>query len=146
VDPWFIVHSAPEESKLIRVAREVNDRKPSVVIEEICQAAAGLPAPIIACLGLAFKPDIDDLRESPALEIVRELAGFHSARILVVEPNIEMLPPSLASLSNLVLLDVNVAVEQADVVVFLVNHKAFSSLEPVLLDGKKIVNACGWRR
>jgi UDP-N-acetyl-D-mannosaminuronic acid dehydrogenase len=145
VDPWFIVHSAPEEARLIRTARQVNDGKPQVVLDAVLQAAAVLPSAKIACLGLAFKPDIDDLRESPALAIVAELARAKAGRLLVVEPNVESLPPVLAGLPDLALTETREAVAAADIVVFLVNHKPFASIAPEDLKGKVVVNACGWR-
>jgi UDP-N-acetyl-D-mannosaminuronic acid dehydrogenase len=146
VDPWFIVHSAPEEARLIRTARQVNDGKPQVVLEAVVKAAAGLRSPTIACLGLAFKPDIDDLRESPALAIVSELARAAVGRLLVVEPNVDALPGALAGFSDVELADAREAVAAADVVVFLVNHKPFLAIEPAQLKGKIVVNACGWRQ
>jgi UDP-N-acetyl-D-mannosaminuronic acid dehydrogenase len=145
VDPWFIVHSAPEDARLIRAAREVNDRKPQVVLEQVKRAAAGLSSPVIACLGLAFKPDIDDLRESPALAIVEELARAAAGRLLVVEPNVQALPASLARHAGVRLVDANEALAQAEVVVFLVNHRDFAMIEADRLRGKAVINACGWR-
>jgi UDP-N-acetyl-D-mannosaminuronic acid dehydrogenase len=146
VDPWFIVHSAPELARLIRTARQVNDHKPEVVLRSVLEAASGFGSPAIACLGLAFKPDIDDLRESPALEIVGKLAANAGARLLVVEPNIDALPPVLAERRNVVLTDAGAALSQANVVVFLVNHKSFSAIDPDQLKNKVVVNACGWRQ
>lgn len=146
VDPWFIVHSAPQEARLIRAARDVNDGKPRAVLEEVTRAAGKFASPVIACLGLAFKPDIDDLRESPALAIVAELARTGVGRLLVVEPNVSILPASLAQLPNVAFSDTNEALAQADVVVFLVNHRNFAAIEPGQLQGKAVVNACGWRQ
>ena len=146
VDPWFIVHSAPEESNLIRAARQVNDGKPHVVFDAIAKAAGALAAPVIACLGLAFKPDIDDLRESPALAIVGELASAGLGRLLVVEPHIAALPQSLSRFSNVSLAQTDDAVAGADVVAFLVNHRAFAAIQPQQLSGKSVVNACGWHQ
>jgi len=146
VDPWFIVHSAPRDAKLIRTAREVNDGKPRMVLDEVLQAASRRASPVIACLGLAFKPDIDDLRESPALTIVGELARTGIGRLLVVEPHVTDLPESLAQFSHLHLTDLDAALAQADIAVFLVNHRAFGAINPVQLQGKTIVNACGWRQ
>ena len=101
VDPWFIVSAVPEEARLIRTAREVNDEKPEVVLRKVKAHIDGLEAPVVAALGLAFKPDIDDLRESPALSITQQLAVRHpDVQILAVEPNIEKLPPSLAAFDN----------------------------------------------
>jgi len=146
VDPWFIVDSAPDEARLIRTAREVNDFKPAVVVEEILTATRRHATPVIACLGLAFKPDIDDLRESPALGIVQALATSFAGRLLVVEPNVDALPRVLRGNENLRLTDVDEALKLADIVVFLVNHKSFSTINPALLRGKSVINACGWQR
>lgn len=145
VDPWFIVHSAPEEARLIRTARQVNDSKPQVVLDAVMQAAARFASPKIACLGLAFKPDIDDLRESPALAIVTQLARQAPGRLLVVEPNVDQLPQSLAGFSNVALAEAGEAVAAADVVVFLVNHKPFAAISAAQLESKVVVNACGWK-
>jgi UDP-N-acetyl-D-mannosaminuronic acid dehydrogenase len=145
VDPWFIVHSAPDDARLIRTARQVNDGKPQVVLDALMQAAAKLPAPKIACLGLAFKPDIDDLRESPALAIVTRLARETACRLLVVEPNVEQLPKALAGLPNVSLLDAEEAVAAADIVAFLVNHKQFAAIRAEQLKSKAVINACGWK-
>jgi UDP-N-acetyl-D-mannosaminuronic acid dehydrogenase len=122
VDPWFIVSRDPQNARLIRTAREVNNHKTEWVIEKIKLAVADANAssgkkPKIACLGLAFKPDIDDLRESPALEVVQALSakGFD---VVAVEPNIE-------SHKLLPLLDLTAALEQGDVIVVLVKHREF---------------------
>src|SRR5690606_14087111 len=96
VDPWFIVSAVPEQAQLIRTAREVNDSKPEYVINKVLDYVEGKQAPVVAALGLAFKPDIDDMRESPALEITRDLARrLPGGRILAVEPNVEELPARL---------------------------------------------------
>lgn len=135
VDPWFIVSSAPEEAQLIRTAREVNDAKPQWVIDKVHAAiGAHLSANpdktakdvTLAIYGLAFKPDIDDLRESPALAIAREISQSHSGSIHIIEPNIEVLPECLmnATLSF-------EAGAQADVHIMLVDHSPFkASSEP----------------
>lgn len=129
VDPWFIVSETPEQARLIRTAREVNDSKPDWVIEKVKAAAADflLNNPdktvndiTIACYGISFKPDIDDLRESPALNIVEVIDGYHGGEVLVVEPNIASLPSSLLDSCKLVSLDL--AVEKADIFVILVDH------------------------
>lgn len=133
VDPWFIVASAPEEARLIRTAREVNDAKPSWVIDKV-RAAIGaylMAKPeksagelSIAIYGLTFKPDIDDLRESPALEVAATLASEHSGPLIAVEPHIERLPESLKN----ALLEFGNGGVDADIHVMLVNHKQFSNL------------------
>lgn len=146
VDPWFIVDSAPDEARLIRTAREVNDSKPVMVVEEILAAAGRQPKPVVACLGLAFKPDIDDLRESPALGIVQALARELPGPLLVVEPNVDALPHALTVHRQLRLTDVNEILDLATIVVFLVNHKSFLTIDAARLQGKTVINACGWRR
>lgn len=146
VDPWFIVHSAPEQAKLIRTARGVNDAKPHRVLQAVKHAAEKLHSPVIACLGLAFKPDIDDLRESPALEIVQSLAESGLGQVLIAEPNISALPASLSSVEDVSFADYVDAIERAQIILFLVNHKAFASIDPGKLAGKVVINPCGWGR
>ncbi|WP_297186525.1 UDP-N-acetyl-D-mannosamine dehydrogenase [uncultured Corynebacterium sp.] len=147
VDPWFIVSSAPEESKLIRLAREVNDSKPTVVIEKVEKKLKQYDKPVIAALGISFKPDIDDLRESPALHIVEELAKLNPAvDIRVVEPNITFLPQSLSDKKNVKLQDSDVALKDADIVLLLVDHKEFKRISANRLEEKEIVDTRGvWR-
>lgn len=126
VDPWFIVSSAPEQARLIRTAREVNDSKPDWVIGEVLDRAgtvSGVERVRIACLGLAFKPNIDDLRESPALAICSRLADDPRLEILAVEPHIDALPKELAGRAELVGLDH--ALSRADVALLLVDHAQF---------------------
>ncbi|WP_386685117.1 UDP-N-acetyl-D-mannosamine dehydrogenase [Loktanella sp. R86503] len=143
VDPWFIVSSAPEEAQLIKLARERNDGKPHWVISKVGAAAEGHanPAPRIACLGVAFKPDIDDLRESPALEIATALAGLH-ADVMVVEPHITELPEGLAG-RGVILIDLDGALAQADIVVCLVRHAAFQDLAGRLGAQHTVIDAVG---
>ncbi|MFO0944472.1 MAG: UDP-N-acetyl-D-mannosamine dehydrogenase [Planctomycetota bacterium] len=145
VDPWFIVHSSPKEARLIRTAREVNDHKPHHVLHQVKAAASRFKHPVVACLGLAFKADIDDLRESPAVEITRALAEEEVGRVLAVEPHIDALDPKLAEL-GVELVDLRTAVREADVVVLLVNHRAFMDVDPNLLAGKTLIDTRGmWR-
>ncbi|MDH4610269.1 UDP-N-acetyl-D-mannosamine dehydrogenase [Pseudomonas sp. BN102] len=126
VDPWFIVSKTPEQARLIRTAREVNDSKPELVIEKVKAEASRFKNPRIACFGLAFKPDIDDLRESPALEITKKLSQLFPDAVMAVEPNIEKLPRNLEKQISLV--DVNNALEKADLAVLLVDHKEFKTI------------------
>ncbi len=144
VDPWFIVSSDPENAKLIRQAREVNDGKPQYVIEKVVKAAVRFKQPVIACLGLAFKADIDDLRESPAVEIVGALAGMNVGELLVVEPNVGVLPKELAS--GLTKVDLADALERADILLLLVDHKEFKKIASEKLHGCVIVDTRGlWK-
>lgn len=122
VDPWFIVARDEANARLIRTAREVNNHKTSWVIDKIKLAAADANArtsrkPTIACLGLSFKPDIDDLRESPALQIALALKA-QGYDVVAVEPNIE-------THADLPLLSLEQAVERADVLALLVKHRQF---------------------
>ncbi|RMI12587.1 UDP-N-acetyl-D-mannosamine dehydrogenase [Cellulomonas triticagri] len=149
VDPWFIVSSAPDEARLIRTAREVNDAKPGLVVDRVVAKAERLREPRIAALGLAFKPDIDDLRESPARAIVSRLASaLPSAKIAAVEPNIESLPGDLAELPNVTLEPLEEAVREADIVVLLVDHTQFKAADRrrLRLREKVVIDTRGvWR-
>ncbi len=149
VDPWFLVHAAPESARLIRTAREVNDFKPHFIVAKIKEHAARHPNPVIACMGLAFKADVDDLRESPAVEIVRNLALENVGRVLAVEPHISKLPSNLngsLGAGKVTLLPAEEAIEQADIVVLLVNHRAFGAIDRAKLAGKTLIDTQGaWR-
>ena len=146
VDPWFIVDAAPEQARLIRIAREVNDSKPHHIIAKVRELAGRLDKPVIACLGLAFKADVDDLRESPAMEIALELAESTTGKILVVEPNIQLLPRAMAGRANIILANTNEAIVEADIIVLLVNHRQFAQVDRALLHGKQVVDTRGvWR-
>jgi UDP-N-acetyl-D-mannosaminuronic acid dehydrogenase len=142
VDPWFIVHSAPDEARLIHTARQVNDDKPRWVIEQVRLALEALPAgepARIAVLGLAFKPNIDDLRESPAMHIAEALrAEGHT--LLLVEPHIDAVPPSLGDLA---LVPAEQAVHDADIVLVLVAHREFNALRASLNAHRCVIDAVG---
>lgn len=142
VDPWFIVNSCPDEAKLIKQARLVNDAKPQYVINKVIEAADQFKKPVIACLGLAFKADIDDLRESPAVDIVKHLAEQGIGRVLAVEPNIQTLPAMLVR-SGVELVRLEQALEQSNVVVVLVDHKQFKICGKSLLLSKVIIDTRG---
>lgn len=134
VDPWFIVSQNPEQARLIRTAREVNDQKPYWVLDQVkqqiadCSMANNKSAAelTIACLGLAFKPDIDDLRESPAMLVASLVAEWHQGTTLFVEPNIEQLPSELAEQG--LLTTFSQALAEADILVVLTDHQIFYSL------------------
>jgi len=145
VDPWFIVSKTPEEARLIRDAREINDGKPKWVLNKLRQLVNKFvldgreqSSIVIACYGLSFKPDIDDLRESPALKIVKEVEDTFECNILAVEPNIERLP---LVFKDTKLVGLDLATEQADIHLLLVDHKQFKEVKPnvgVILDTKGI--------
>ena len=149
VDPWFIVAASPRHSNLIRTAREVNDAKPEQVISNVVAKAERLKAPRIAALGLAFKPDIDDLRESPARRIVARLADeLPDATIAAVEPHIEDLPPELAERRNVSLVPFEQAVDESDIVLLLVDHEVFRAADrrKLKLREKVVIDTRGvWR-
>ncbi|MGE0180230.1 MAG: nucleotide sugar dehydrogenase, partial [Sphingomonas sp.] len=143
VDPWFIVHSAPEEARLIRTARTVNNDKPGRIVKRVTDLAARFKAPVVACYGITYKPDVDDVRESPALEIVEALAGRPDLSILVCEPNLSALPASLAGYSNVRLVDSEEAEREADIALFLVGHRQFKRKSANLFLHKAVIDAIG---
>jgi UDP-N-acetyl-D-mannosaminuronic acid dehydrogenase len=141
VDPWFIVDSCPEQALLIKQARLTNDAKPHYVIEQIREAADQFKRPVIACLGLAFKADIDDLRESPALQIVTALSEDNIGDIIAVEPNIKSLPKHLEG--KIELASLQDALSGANVVVVLVDHKEFKSADKTAFAKKVVIDTRG---
>jgi UDP-N-acetyl-D-mannosaminuronic acid dehydrogenase len=143
VDPWFIVHKSPKTARLIRIAREVNDHKPEFVIEKIKTAAAKFKHPKIACLGMSFKADIDDLRESPSLGIVRQLKELEIGKLYIAEPHVNDMPEELVGPDSL-LVDAEQAISQSNIVVLLVNHAAFRTIKNKSLIGKVVIDACGF--
>jgi len=147
VDPWFLVSAAPEEAVLIRTARMVNDGKPVHVVNQILKSARRFREPVIACLGLSYKANVDDTRESPAVEIVAALAEQEpTTRILVSDPMLSKLPAPLEGYENLSLVKTQDAVAAADIVALLVDHNQFRTLPRKLLDGKVIMDTRGiWR-
>ncbi|MDJ0041889.1 UDP-N-acetyl-D-mannosamine dehydrogenase [Pantoea allii] len=152
VDPWFIVAQNPDLARLIRTAREVNDAKPHWVLDQVKKALAdclmqtGKRASdlTIACFGLAFKPNIDDLRESPAMEVVHLIADWHQGRTWVTEPHIQQIPESLATQATLV--STAQALQEADILVMLVDHHAFRRVEAAHITQQWVVDTKGvWR-
>lgn len=138
VDPWFIVSAEPEVTNLIRTSREVNDNKPIWIIEKIKSTVIRFLKEnenkkpedvIISIYGLTFKPDIDDLRESPSLAIAEKISAEHAGEILIVEPNIDKLPDCINSRS---LVGLDYAIGTADVHVLLVDHTVFKAVSPKL--------------
>lgn len=141
VDPWFIVDSAPEQARLIRTARAVNDDKPGYVIDRVERAARRFKDPVIACLGLAFKANIDDLRESPALHIASELAERFAGQVVVVEPNVRTLPEALEGKAQLC--ELTEALLKADIIVILVDHAQFRRVDLVRFQAKVVIDTRG---
>ncbi|WP_230279620.1 UDP-N-acetyl-D-mannosamine dehydrogenase [Croceicoccus sp. Ery15] len=141
VDPWFIVSRTPEEAKIIRTAREVNDAKPDWVVAKVTEAANRISNPSIICMGLAFKPDIDDLRESPALSIATEIASRQLGTVTVCEPFVAELPKELSERG--VAKVAEPAVSDADIVVFLTAHSQFCNLAGKISSSATVIDACG---
>ena len=141
VDPWFIVHASPDQTPLIRTAREVNDGKIAYVISRARDLITSQPGRV-ALLGLAFKANVDDFRESPALKIADALTKEFGNRIAIVEPHTITLPEPLAQ-SGAVLTDIDTALVECDIMIVLVDHDIFRSVPPEERSGKIIYDARG---
>ncbi|MGE0099208.1 MAG: UDP-N-acetyl-D-mannosamine dehydrogenase [Hydrogenophaga sp.] len=137
VDPWFIVSSAPDQARLIRTARQVNDAKPHWVIDKVKAKAARFKEPVIGCLGITFKANIDDMRESPALDIVRELQRDQVGKLLVCDPNvsIDKVDFPLTPLKQLL--------KEADILLLLVDHAEFKDIALDTLRDKVVIDTRG---
>lgn len=138
VDPWFIVAADPENTRLIRTAREVNDAKPHHVADQVVTVAQRFAAPRIAFLGLTFKPDVEDMRESPAVAVVQEVVmRVPGAVVDIVEPHVSEIPTSL--LGRVELADLRPSLDRADIIVLLVDHKEFRAADPRIWSADKMV-------
>jgi UDP-N-acetyl-D-mannosaminuronic acid dehydrogenase len=141
VDPWFLVHALPETTRLIRTAREVNDAKPHFVVEHVTRLAKQFASPKIGCLGLTYKSDVDDLRESPSLEIVRELIQRKVGEVLACDPYV-----SPSRFNEFPLHELSDVLAQSNVLVLLTDHRQFHDLSPRILNEKVVVDTRGiWR-
>jgi UDP-N-acetyl-D-mannosaminuronic acid dehydrogenase len=147
IDPWFIVGAAPERARLIRTAREVNDEKPHHVAAQVIAKTGRFREPTVACLGLAYKANIEDLRESPSVAVVNAIAdALPDLDIRVAEPFIDRLPESLADRPQVRLQHAVDAINDADIVVLLVDHDHFRSVNRSWLEGKVVYDTRGiWR-
>ena len=143
VDPWFIVSAAPDRAPLIRQARAVNDSKPGYVVEAVLRDAQRFDSPTVACLGLTFKANVEDVRQSPALQIVETLAQRLAGRILVAEPHLPALPMTLERAVNVEKMDAVPAIASAEIVVLLVDHDAFRGLDMAALGNRVVHDPAG---
>ena len=143
VDPWFIAHSAPERTPLIQAARKVNDAKPEWVARRAVEMCADLDGPVVACLGLAYKGDTGDLRESPSIAVIRRIRRLFAGTILVVDPHVDRLPDELLADEPCELVELRDALDRADVVVLLTDHSSFLEIDPRSLEGKKSLDSRG---
>jgi len=144
VDPWFLVQTFDREAQLLKVVREINDARPQELVTQITDAAQlwqreHNKAPVIALCGMTYKPDVDDIRESPALVIARELSMYSP---LICEPQVQK-EQLQAHIKNGEIVKTADAIARADIVVFLVAHKRFKAIDRSCLNGKKIFDFCG---
>jgi len=145
VDPWFLVDAAPDVTPLIATARRVNDSKPHYVVDQAQALIDNRPDARIACLGLAFKANIDDFRESPALEVALEIARRHGERVNLVEPHARELPVEFEG-TGARMTSLDEALERCDVLVVLVDHEEFKRVQPTRRAGKLVLDTRGiWR-
>lgn len=141
VDPWFLVHARPELTRLIRTARQVNDAKPGHIVRHVIKLAGQLSLPKIGCLGITYKADVDDLRESPSLEIVRQLREKSEGTVLPCDPLI-----SNDQFKEFELYPLEHVLQQANILVLLTDHRPFCNLPPKVLQEKIVVDTRGiWR-
>lgn len=144
VDPWFIIASAPERAKLIRTAREINNGKTDFVVGQIEKAMAETPGTKVACLGLTYKPDVDDFRESPAFAIAATLSKRYGGQVLAADPYADALPDHVRRDAGLTMVPAEEALAEAGIIVLLVGHTAFRAFPNP--QGKVILDTVGfWR-
>ncbi len=141
VDPWFLVHASPKDTPLIHCARMVNDSKPEFVVDQVLAYASQLDYPKVGCLGLTYKADVDDLRESPSYCIVRALIEADVAEVVACDPYVKP-----AEVPGVTLVGLSEATHDCDIVVLLTDHEIFRNLPVAMLLGKKVVDTRGiWR-
>ncbi|MER8912476.1 UDP-N-acetyl-D-mannosamine dehydrogenase [Mesorhizobium sp. M0761] len=148
IDPYFIIDAAPNNTRLISSARRINSERPLSVVRDIEALLDPTRKQTIACLGLSFKPNIDDMRESPAVEVVKLLSKIPNIKIVAAEPNARQLPHELEG-SGVMFTDALSAIDQSDIVVLLVDHRQFNLIDPEALKDKKLVDTRGlwtWRK
>lgn len=148
VDPYFIIDAAPDSTPLMRSARRINSQRPHAVVKDIEALLVPDRKQTVACLGLSFKPNIDDMRESPAVDVVDLLSNNKDIRLVVAEPHARALPNALQG-KDIVFTDALTAIDEADIVVLLVDHRQFNFIDSESLKDKKLVDTRGlwtWRK
>lgn len=148
IDPYFIIDAAPQSTELIRTARRTNSDRPHAVVRDIEALLTPDARQTVACLGLSFKPNIDDMRESPAVEVVSLLSRNRNLRLVVAEPHAKALPAPLRD-KGIVFTDSLTAIDESDIVVLLVDHRQFNFIDAESLKDKKLVDTRGlwtWRK
>jgi len=148
VDPYFIIDAAPNSTRLMSSARRINSDRPFAVVRDIEALLDPDKPQTVACLGLSFKPNIDDVRESPAVEVVKLLADVPNIKLVAAEPHIRALPRELEG-KGIVFTDALSAIDTADIVVLLVDHRQFGLIDPEALADKKLIDTRGlwtWRK
>jgi UDP-N-acetyl-D-mannosaminuronic acid dehydrogenase len=142
IDPWFIVDAFPERARIIRTAREVNDTKTAYVLQQIIDEAKNYKSPKIAILGISYKANIDDFRESPALRIIQQL--LHLDNIMyIADPYFKELPQGLNEMACLNFVSIEEAILAANIVVILVGHDQIRALSNESLQGKRVIDTLG---
>jgi UDP-N-acetyl-D-mannosaminuronic acid dehydrogenase len=141
------VGAAPDLARLVRTAREVNDSKPLHVARQVIERASRFRNPTVVCLGLTFKANVDDMRESPAVDVVVAIADAEpDLDIRVVEPFTHALPPELDGRPNVRMQSASDAIDEADIVVLLVDHEQFKTIPKTRLEGRVVFDTRGaWR-
>lgn len=142
IDPWFLIAGDPENSCLMAVARHVNDTKPLHIIDKITSLALRFKDPVIHCLGLTYKADVDDIRQSPSIEIVQHLADKKLGKLLVSDPLLNHLPQNLQD-QEITFIDFEAGIKQADIIVLLTDHSVFKTIDHKLIMQKNIIDTRG---
>lgn len=142
IDPWFLIASNPEHAQLMRTAREVNDSKPLHVVDKVVSVAERIKNPVIQCLGLTYKADVDDIRESPSIEIVQHLINKNCGEILVSDPLLNALPSDLPS-DKVTFIDFEAGIKKADIIVLLTDHSVFKTVDRLQIMQKCVIDTRG---
>ena len=147
IDPWFIADTAPHLTPLIQAARQVNDGMPKVIADRVIAECKRLDKPVVVCLGLAYKSDVADLRESPAIAVIKHLQRRLRGQILIVEPFVSTLPADIVDDGATKLVGLDDGLAAADVVVLLTDHSVFADISPEPLASKVVIDSRGtWDR